>query len=139
MLFNIQSTISRMPVISASVNSYGRFRALTSILVAFAAATVLRPETGLGQEAPSAGVSVPADAPKAVTPSRPAMPAPGVFRPFSGGTAGLPSAQAVAPGQTVIVPRSATYLPSSLPLPERLGAGRGYQVGDFALQPVTST
>src|SRR4051812_47657512 len=109
-----------MPVISASVNSYGRLRALTSILVAFAAATVLRPGTGLGQEAPSAGVPAPAEAP----PSPPAVSAPRVFQPFSGGTAGLPPAQAVAPGQTVIVPRSGTYLPSSLPLPERLGAGR---------------
>lgn len=128
-----------MPVNSASVNAHGRLGELSSVLVALAAAVVLRPETGLGQEAPSAGVPAPAEAPEPVPPSQPTVPAPGVFQPFSGGTTGLPPGQAAAPGQTVIVPRSATYLPSSLPLPERLGAGRGYRVGDFALQSVTST
>lgn len=128
-----------MPAIAAGVNSYGGRRRLTSVLTALAAMVALEPGTVLAQEPPSVGVPDPPVEAEPVPPSPPATPAPGVFQPFSGGTAGLPPSQGVPPGQTVIVPRSAAYLPSSLPLPERLGAGRGYRLGDFALQSVTST
>ena len=61
------------------------------------------------------------------------------YQPFSGGLSGLPQSREALPGETIVLPRSGAYLPSLLPLPERLGAGRGVRVGSFALQSATST
>jgi hypothetical protein len=61
------------------------------------------------------------------------------YRPFAGGAAGLPAAPSSLAVQTLVTPRSQAYLPSALPLPERLAAGQGMRVGSFALQAVTST
>lgn len=129
-----------MPLLATGVNCHGIQRVAASLLAVFVAAVLLRPGTSVGQELPSStGLSDPLGEAEPADPLRPARPASGVFQPFSGDPAGLPQSQEVAPGQTVIVPRSAAYLPSSLPLPERLGAGRGYRLGSFALQAVTST
>ncbi|MGE3737981.1 MAG: outer membrane beta-barrel protein [Geminicoccaceae bacterium] len=124
-------------MLATGVNRYGISWLQTLLLAVPVAAVLLRSGTSMGQELP-ASTGLPGEEEPA-TSSRPTRPAPGVFQPFSGSAAGLPPSQAVAPGQRIIVPRSATYLPSSLPLPERLGAGRGYRLGSFALQAVTST
>lgn len=112
-----------------------------SIAIAAGAAVVMlfcsrssagqEPQPGIVPDIPDDEVGEP--------PTRSPAPPPGPYRPFSGGLLGLPQAQEALPGQTIVVPRSGGYLPSLLPLPERLGAGRGVRVGSFALQSVTSS
>jgi hypothetical protein len=98
------------------------------------AAVVLRTEPVLAQDQPAEAESGEGEDVDERAP--PALPRPGPYLPFSGGaSAGAPA----LPGETLVIPRSSAYLPSSLPLPERLGGGRGVRVGSFALQSVTST
>ncbi len=103
------------------------------------ALVALHPDVGCAQPVVAPGGAEDGESGDAPSNAQPALPRPGPFLPFSGGPGGPAVGLQPPPGAAVVIPRSSAYLPSSLPLPERLGAGRGIRVGSFALQSVTST